>query len=53
MPVVRGVLRNAAKDNYAMQSIVTGIVQSSAFRMRTKLPELGAANTVAQNAEKE
>jgi hypothetical protein len=40
MPVVRNVLRTAAKNNYAMQSIILGIVQSSAFQMRTKLTDV-------------
>ena len=37
MPEVRGILRDAAPDDYALQSIVRGIVRSPAFRMRTKL----------------
>ena len=37
MPVVRKVVRDAAARNYAMQSIVLGIVRSSPFQMRTKL----------------
>ncbi|HEY7449970.1 MAG TPA: DUF1592 domain-containing protein [Vicinamibacterales bacterium] len=37
MPVVRGVVRNAAARNYAMQSLVLGIVRSDPFQMRTKL----------------
>jgi cytochrome c5 len=37
MPVVRGVVRNAAAQNYAMQSILLGIVRSAPFQMRTKL----------------
>ena len=37
MPVVRGVVRDAAAQNYAMQSIVLGIVRSAPFQMRTKL----------------
>jgi hypothetical protein len=39
MPVVRSILRGAAKDNYPMQSIILGIVQSLPFQMRTKLTE--------------
>jgi len=31
MPQVRAVVRNAAKDNYALSSIVQGIVRSDAF----------------------
>jgi hypothetical protein len=37
MPVVRSVVRNAAARNYAMQSLVLGIVRSDPFQMRTKL----------------
>jgi hypothetical protein len=43
MPVVRGVVRSAAARNYAMQSILLGIVQSKPFQMRTKLGNTGAA----------
>jgi hypothetical protein len=50
MPVVRNVVKGAAKNNYAMQSIILGIVQSSPFQMRTKLKDNGAVNTVAQTA---
>ena len=50
MPVVRSVLRGAAKNNYAMQSIILGIVQSSPFQMRTKLNNNGAVDTLAQTA---
>jgi hypothetical protein len=39
MPVVRSIMRSAAKDNYPMQSIIVGIVQSLPFQMRTKLTE--------------
>jgi hypothetical protein len=48
MPVVRNVLKGAAKNNYAMQSIILGIVQSSPFQMRTKLKDNGAVNTAAK-----
>ena len=48
MPVVRSVLKSSAKSNYAMQSIVLGIVQSLPFQMRTKLSNTGAVKTVAQ-----
>jgi mono/diheme cytochrome c family protein len=43
MPIVRGVVRNAAAQNYAMQSILLGIVRSAPFQMRTKLTD---TNTV-------
>jgi hypothetical protein len=35
MSVVRGVVKNAAAQNYAMQSIAMGIVRSVPFQMRT------------------
>ena len=41
MPVVRSIVRNAAAQNYAMQSIVLGIVRSAPFQMRTKLTDTG------------
>src|SRR5688572_27438353 len=37
MPVVRGIVRSSAARNYAMQSLVLGIVRSAPFQMRTKL----------------
>jgi hypothetical protein len=43
MPVLRNVVRNAAKNNYAIQSIILGIVQSSPFQMRTKLADATVA----------
>jgi len=36
MPVVRGILRAAEGDDYRFESIVIGVVESPAFRMRTK-----------------
>ena len=38
MPAVRAIRNNAARDNYAMGSIIQGIVQSMPFQMR-KAPE--------------
>ena len=37
MPVVRNVVTTAAAQNYAMQSIVLGIVRSVPFQMRTTM----------------
>src|SRR5262245_4532766 len=45
MSVVRSVVKGAAKNNYAMQSIILGIVQSTAFQMRTKLADTDVAPT--------
>jgi uncharacterized protein DUF1592/uncharacterized protein DUF1588/uncharacterized protein DUF1587/uncharacterized protein DUF1585/uncharacterized protein DUF1595 len=42
MPVVRGIVRGAAGQNYAMQSILLGIVKSAPFQMRTKLGDTGS-----------
>ena len=36
MPVVRGILRAAEKNDYRFDSIVLGVVESPAFRMRVK-----------------
>jgi mono/diheme cytochrome c family protein len=50
MPVVRGVVRSAAARNYAMQSLVLGIVRSDPFQMRTKLTDSGNGRTIAQES---
>jgi uncharacterized protein DUF1585 len=34
MPVVRRIVRDAAKDNYRFKSIVMGVIASDAFRKR-------------------
>ena len=39
MPVVRGIVRDAAKNNYRFSSIVLGIVKSAPFQMRTKVQD--------------
>ena len=38
MPVVRQIVRDAAKDNYRFSSIVGGIVKSAPFQMRKGEP---------------
>ena len=38
MPVVRQIVRDAARDNYSFSSIVMGIVKSVPFNME-RLPE--------------
>ena len=43
MPLVRGVLNDAAHSDYSLQSIILGIVGSPAFQMRTKLTDSGMA----------
>src|SRR6185369_1968605 len=47
MPVVRSVVNASAKKDYAVQSIILGIVQSSPFQKRTKLLDNGPVNTIA------
>jgi hypothetical protein len=51
MPVVRGIVRNAAKSDYQLLSIVLGVVDSLPFQMRTKLAEPDALANVAQTKE--
>ena len=51
MPVVRNIVNGAAKKDYAMQSIILGIVESYPFQRRTKLTDNGAVKTVAQSIE--
>ena len=36
MPVVRGIVRNAARQNYKFSTLVLGIVNSAPFQMRIK-----------------
>jgi hypothetical protein len=36
MPVVRGVVREAGKQDYRFSSLIVGIVKSGPFQMRTK-----------------
>jgi len=50
MPVVRGIVRGAAAQNYAMQSILLGIVRSAPFQMRTKLGDTGTAPAAVRAA---
>jgi hypothetical protein len=48
MPVVRAIVKKAAGRSYALQSIVTGIVDSAPFQMRTRLePAPDSTNRVA------
>jgi hypothetical protein len=53
MPAVRSVVRSAAARDYAMQSIVLGIVRSAPFQMRTTLRGTDTAITAARAAAKE
>jgi hypothetical protein len=51
MPVVRGILRNAAEADYKLTSIILGVVDSLPFQMRTKPADTGALGTIAQTME--
>ena len=52
MPVVRKIVKQAARSGYRFESIITGIVESAPFQMRTTLesPDTGTSNRVAGNA---
>ena len=51
MPVVRSIVKKAAQDDYRFASIITGIVESPLFQMRTRLEPSEPTNTVAQSRE--
>jgi hypothetical protein len=47
MPMVRGIVRDAAKDNYRFSALVLGIVKSAPFEMRkAPAPEVQAVAAV-------
>jgi len=48
MPVVRSIVKQSAPVNYRLSSIITGIVKSAPFQMRTKLEQGETVNQVAQ-----
>jgi hypothetical protein len=39
MPAIRGIVRDAARQNYRFSSLVLGIVHSAQFQMRIKPQE--------------
>ncbi|HZQ60406.1 MAG TPA: DUF1585 domain-containing protein, partial [Casimicrobiaceae bacterium] len=49
MPTVRGIVRDAAKDNYRFKAIVAGIVKSPQFQMQM-IPQSGATPPVKEAA---
>jgi hypothetical protein len=49
MPTVRGIVRDAAKDNYRFKAIVEGIVKSPQFQMQM-IPQSGATPPVKEAA---
>lgn len=50
MPVVRSIVRNAAKHDYSLQSIVLGIIDSYPFLMRTNSSQ-SSINTIATTGD--
>jgi hypothetical protein len=50
MPIVRKIVKKAALDDYRFAAIITGIVESPLFQMRTRL-EPSDSNTVASARE--
>ena len=45
MPVVRKIVKQAARSGYRFESIITGIVESAPFQMRTTLESPGTATS--------
>ena len=50
MPVVRSILKDAARSNYRFSSLVLGIVKSQPFQMKIKKSEESETKTVADNS---
>jgi hypothetical protein len=50
MPMVRSIVRESAKKNYSLQSIIVGIVESYPFLMRTNSSS-STINTIATAGE--
>jgi len=38
MPTVRSIVRDAAKNNYRFSRLITGIIKSPAFQLKSKSP---------------
>jgi mono/diheme cytochrome c family protein len=51
MPVVRGIVKRAAQNDYQLSSIVMGIVESAPFQMRTKLEPAAAVSKPAESGK--
>ena len=51
MPIVRKIVKKAALDDYRFATIISGIVESPLFQMRTRLEP--SDNTVAQAREQQ
>ncbi len=51
MPTVRAIVRNAARDDYRFSSIVLGIIESPAFRMKQIPGQTGASKQSLQTTQ--
>ena len=51
MPVVRRIVKKAAANDYRLESIILGIVESAPFQMRVKLESAESVNRVAAKVE--
>jgi hypothetical protein len=49
MAVIRRIVKNSAQRNYSLQSIISGIVESAPFQMRTRLEAEPTATRVANS----
>jgi hypothetical protein len=47
MPVVRGIIRSSARNDYRFSSLITGIVKSEPFEMKRALESQGPGVTTA------
>jgi hypothetical protein len=45
MPTVRGIVRNAAQDNYRFSTVVLGVIDSAPFQVRQAASETREATT--------
>jgi hypothetical protein len=48
MPVIRGIVSTAARNDYAFGAIIMGIIESAPFQMRTRLESVDRPNRVAE-----
>ncbi len=51
LPVVRKIVRNSAEDDYSIEAMILGIVDSFPFQMRVNSSESGDGQTIAQRRE--
>ena len=49
MAVIRQIVKKTAQRNYSLQSIISGIVESGPFQMRTRLEAEPATTRVANS----